>query len=237
MDFQAPLSKNQRPCLFQHPLWTTWRGVALLNILLAVACAITLLICLLVSMSHDNSSLYGSTMMFLGSCSEAGRINMALHLLLNLLSSLVFASSNYFMQILNAPSRQEIDKAHLQLQSLDLGVPSLKNLRYSKSVQTFGLGTILAQLGSDPPSIQQLYLQNSSSRLTVANDYRYRIIVRANCDICTGSQSSSCWITWAHLCLQLVKRRPRMVFVNPVNPRKWVLLCIDGCDGPSNWLR
>ena len=34
------------------------------------------------------------------------------------------------MQILNAPSRIEIDKAHANLQSLEIGVPSTKNLRF-----------------------------------------------------------------------------------------------------------
>lgn len=72
----------------------------------------------------------------LGDCEEIRRINSILHLLINALSSLFLGAGNYCMQILVAPSRSEMDYAHSKGESLDIGVPSLKNLRYIKWQRT-----------------------------------------------------------------------------------------------------
>jgi hypothetical protein len=48
-------------------------------------------------------------------------------LVINTLSSLVLASTNFFMQVLNAPTREELDRAHSQGSWLDVGVPSPRN--------------------------------------------------------------------------------------------------------------
>ncbi|KAK8102321.1 hypothetical protein PG984_015467 [Apiospora sp. TS-2023a] len=65
-----------------------------------------------------------------GDCSNINLINSSLHVALNIVSSLFLASGNYCMQILVAPSRAEIDKADAKGCSLEIGVPSVKNLRY-----------------------------------------------------------------------------------------------------------
>ncbi|KAL2292348.1 hypothetical protein FJTKL_09334 [Diaporthe vaccinii] len=57
-----------------------------------------------------------------------GRLNTVLHLIINILSSLVLASTNFFMQVLNAPSRAELDSAHERGSWLDVGVPSPRNV-------------------------------------------------------------------------------------------------------------
>ncbi|KAI0096094.1 hypothetical protein GGR51DRAFT_568865 [Nemania sp. FL0031] len=60
--------------------------------------------------------------------------NLAFHLLINICSTLVLtradrlASSNFFMQILNAPSREEINNAHFKGSWLGIGVPSVRNI-------------------------------------------------------------------------------------------------------------
>ncbi|KAF4490123.1 hypothetical protein CGGC5_v003932 [Colletotrichum fructicola Nara gc5] len=50
-----------------------------------------------------------------------------LHLLINIFSSVMLASSNFFMQVLNAPTRSEVDAAHAQGRWVDIGVPSWRN--------------------------------------------------------------------------------------------------------------
>lgn len=64
-----------------------------------------------------------------GTCAGdgVGRLNTVLHLIINILSSLVLASTNFFMQVLNAPSREELDSAHEKGSWLDIGVPSPRN--------------------------------------------------------------------------------------------------------------
>lgn len=107
-----------------------WRRTGIINVSLAFACGLSLVICLAISLSQPGSSLSKAHIIFDGSCSKSQNTNLMLHVLLNLISSLILASSNFFMQVLNSPSRQEIDQAHGWLRSLDIGIPSIKNLRH-----------------------------------------------------------------------------------------------------------
>ena len=52
-----------------------------------------------------------------------------MHLAINILSTLLLGASNYSMQCLSSPTRSDIDKAHSQGIWLDIGVPSVRNLR------------------------------------------------------------------------------------------------------------
>ncbi|KAI1116582.1 hypothetical protein F5Y14DRAFT_405839 [Nemania sp. NC0429] len=107
-----------------------WRRTGTINVILAYICDIVLLTLLSISLSQPNASLGGSTVIFNGNCKSSTEINLLLHLLVNIVSGVVLASSNFFMQILNSPSRKEIDKAHIWLRFVDIGVPSLQNLRH-----------------------------------------------------------------------------------------------------------
>ena len=63
-----------------------------------------------------------------GNCKETGHLSLWLHLIINLLSTLLLGASNYSMQCLASPTREEVDKAHHQSTWLDIGVPSVRNL-------------------------------------------------------------------------------------------------------------
>lgn len=67
--------------------------------------------------------------MFLGSCATAKKLNLWLHLLINILSTLLLGASNFCMQLLVAPTRHEVNKAHERAFWLDIGTSSVKNLR------------------------------------------------------------------------------------------------------------
>lgn len=54
--------------------------------------------------------------------------NTVLHLFINMLSSILLASSNYTMQVLSSPTRGEIDRAHQHGDSLEIGILSTRNL-------------------------------------------------------------------------------------------------------------
>ncbi len=64
-----------------------------------------------------------------GDCSKTKKLSLWLHLAINILSTLLLGASNYCMQCLSSPSRAEIDSAHSQHVWLDIGVPSVRNLR------------------------------------------------------------------------------------------------------------
>jgi hypothetical protein len=70
-------------------------------------------------------------------CTTTTRLNAILHLLINLLSSILLGASNLCMQLLSAPTRAEIDKAHAMKKWLDIGIPSIRNLTHIASQRKF----------------------------------------------------------------------------------------------------
>lgn len=104
-----------------------WRMGATLS---AVGAATILLfnIILTIGASARNPGHGGLVNIQQGSCSESDRLDFWLHLLINALSTILLAASNYCMQCLSSPTRKDIDKAHAQHRWLDVGVQSLRNL-------------------------------------------------------------------------------------------------------------
>ncbi len=64
-----------------------------------------------------------------GDCNSTSKLGFWLHLIINGLSTLLLGASNYTMQCLSSPTRSEIDRAHRKCIWLDIGIPSVKNLR------------------------------------------------------------------------------------------------------------
>ncbi|KAK6864134.1 hypothetical protein PG995_000662 [Apiospora arundinis] len=107
---------------------TGWRQAATVNCAILVAMSITLLGTTIGAIANTNSAMK-AIMFFEGTCDggSAAGVNLALHLLINVVSTAVLASSNFFMQVLNAPSREEVDEAHARGTYLGIGVPSVRN--------------------------------------------------------------------------------------------------------------
>lgn len=72
-----------------------------------------------------------------GDCHKAHSLTIFLHLVINLLGSLLLGASNYTMQRLVAPSRREVDRAHAKRKWLDIGVPSVRNLTSISRTRAF----------------------------------------------------------------------------------------------------
>ena len=77
--------------------------------------------------SYKSDSDLGT--LYHGDCGTSSRLSTGLHLVINLLSTLLIGSSNFCMQLLAAPTRAEVDKAHKEHRWLDIGVPSIRNLK------------------------------------------------------------------------------------------------------------
>ncbi|KAH6644215.1 hypothetical protein C7974DRAFT_371355 [Boeremia exigua] len=73
---------------------------------------------------HEGISTLGT-----GTISDISRWSTVVHLLINACSTTLLSASNYTMQVLNSPTREEIDHAHRKGQWLDIGVLSFRNLR------------------------------------------------------------------------------------------------------------
>ncbi|KAJ5816561.1 hypothetical protein N7447_008794 [Penicillium robsamsonii] len=82
----------------------------------------------LASRHPENGSFSDSAVVFEGSCDVSKRWDIALHLIINVLSTCILAASNYCMQTLISPSREEVDAHHARNKWLDIGTASVKNL-------------------------------------------------------------------------------------------------------------
>src|SRR5436305_1400306 len=59
------------------------------------------------------------------------RLSTLFAISLNIISTVLIATSNYVMQCMCAPSRKEIDKAHAAGSFLNIGVSSMHNFDYN----------------------------------------------------------------------------------------------------------
>ncbi|KAH7379514.1 hypothetical protein BKA66DRAFT_466175 [Pyrenochaeta sp. MPI-SDFR-AT-0127] len=109
-----------------------WRGGVLMAIIISsIALALNLVLAILAAVAWNPKN--SIAMAFMGNCKTTGRWTIGLHLLINLLSSAILGASNFTMQRLAAPTRAEVDAAHAKRKSLDIGIPSVRNLfRISK---------------------------------------------------------------------------------------------------------
>lgn len=71
----------------------------------------------------------GIAILYEGDEAAVSRGNTIAHILINALSTVLLSMSNYTMQVLNSPTRREIDKAHLRGKWFDIGLLSIHNLR------------------------------------------------------------------------------------------------------------
>jgi hypothetical protein len=105
-----------------------WKSGLLISLFFT---SLVLLINVIFAIVLSRSSLqeYSKTI-YEGKCATTQKLNTLAHIVINILGVALLSSSNYFMQVLNAPTREEVDKAHARWIWLDIGVPSIRNLKY-----------------------------------------------------------------------------------------------------------
>jgi hypothetical protein len=112
--------------LFREVL-SGWRKTGAIFFILIWGLTLILLILFLVSFHATGS--FGDTTLFIGSCTQSSRNVLILRLFINIVSTAVLTSSNFFLQLLTSPTRDDIDNAHRRRRWLDIGIPSFRNLR------------------------------------------------------------------------------------------------------------
>lgn len=116
--------KGETPRVW-HP--KGWRQVILAgSITAAIALAINSGVLGWTRTHHDLN--HGIATTFTGSCKTAKRIKLWSHLGINVLGTLLLAASNSCMQCLVAPTRKEVDRAHVKRRWLDIGPHTCRNL-------------------------------------------------------------------------------------------------------------
>ncbi|EON67299.1 hypothetical protein W97_06552 [Coniosporium apollinis CBS 100218] len=99
------------------------------------------------------------------------RLSTAYHILINVLSTILLTASNYCMQILCAPTRDEVARAHRDGQGLDIGIISLRNLRYiSKRKSTLFLSLALSSIPL------HLFYNSAVFGVTIGRHYRVHYV-------------------------------------------------------------
>lgn len=106
-----------------------WRlGICLNTFFAAVVLGINLLTTIWAVSQSTTVAEGGRRRLYEGTCGRVKAINLAGHVLINDLSTILLSASNYCMQCLSAPNRREVDKAHAKRNWLDIGTPSVRNL-------------------------------------------------------------------------------------------------------------
>lgn len=119
-----------------------WRGGIASNAAMAMAVlVINCVILIWVNATHPVRN--GLATVFSGDCTTAKIISATAHLFINILSTLLLAASNYAMQVASSPSRADIDRAHANQHSLDIGVLSLRNFRWISNARLLAYGLLL----------------------------------------------------------------------------------------------
>ncbi|PVH88350.1 hypothetical protein DL98DRAFT_648494 [Cadophora sp. DSE1049] len=113
------------PVKHSHRLWR--KSLLACAFLAALVLIINLSLVGWVSRLHTTED--GSYIAMRGSCNNVNKASLFSHLGINILSTLLLGASNYCMQIVIAPSKADLDEAHSKGRWLDIGVPSIRNLR------------------------------------------------------------------------------------------------------------
>lgn len=125
--FSTPSSQSTKP---RRKRFSGYRGGILVSITIcSVVLLLNVLLFMLAKFAWTADSVNPNIISaFKGNCKTAHGVTIFLHLVINLLGSLLLGASNYTMQRLAAPSRAEVDRAHAKQKWLDIGVPSIRNL-------------------------------------------------------------------------------------------------------------
>lgn len=106
-----------------------WRRLGVFNIAMEAICGLGILTVFAIAFIHrEGNSTFGSTTIKNDRCDDISKLSIILHILINVVSTGVLVSSNFFMQIVTSPTRKEVDQAHMFLRPLTIGLPSWRNL-------------------------------------------------------------------------------------------------------------
>ncbi|KAF2127575.1 hypothetical protein P153DRAFT_398181 [Dothidotthia symphoricarpi CBS 119687] len=132
------LGSEKRASHSRHPRWKI--GIRYC----ALAAGVVFLFNLIFLLVGENRSGFlpinsngGKRVVYDGDCDTTKRINIVVHMLINVLSTILLGASNYCMQCMSAPTRAEVDRAHKKSEWVDIGVPSIRNLGKVRKLRAF----------------------------------------------------------------------------------------------------
>ncbi|KAF5344560.1 hypothetical protein D9757_014882 [Collybiopsis confluens] len=166
---------------------TGWRFGAWLATFQACFVLLANIIILIWSATKSGGSAIG--VVFQGDCDKVDQYSIVIHLVINILSTVLLGASNYIMQTLCAPTRDEVDSAHEKGIWLDIGLQSIRNLRYTSRVKR--RLWIALSISSIP-----LHLFYNSSFFSTITASEYDVFTAAGPDLQTMTPNSDGRYNW-----------------------------------------
>ncbi|KAJ4301352.1 hypothetical protein N0V90_003444 [Kalmusia sp. IMI 367209] len=114
------------------------------------------------------------------------QLSSAIHIVINVLSTILLSASNYTMQVLSSPTRAEIDKAHRAGKWFDVGVLSIHNLKRISWKRMF-LCAIMV-LSSVP---LHLFYNSAAIYIAASNEFRVSFVPLESSEATSISSNSS----------------------------------------------
>ncbi|KAI1130524.1 hypothetical protein F5Y10DRAFT_235421 [Nemania abortiva] len=113
----------------------------------------------------------GVGLLYAGDCDTVKSANRYLHLLINVLSTGMISASSFCMQLQASPTRADVDKMHSLNKWLDIGAPSLRNLRY---IGRWRLASCIVLAFSSLPI--HLIFNSAVFQALASNDYSVAVV-------------------------------------------------------------
>lgn len=110
---------------WSDPVWWCVSG----NTAILIINVIFIVVAIARAESRYGGVAFGSNILYEGSCTTAKDLKIGIHLIINLLSVILTATSSFSSNILMSPSRTDVDRAHSQRNWLTIGVFSMRNLK------------------------------------------------------------------------------------------------------------
>ena len=107
-----------------------WRQVMGLNILIAASILIANIVILNIANGKEPNAHNGNVVQLYsqhGTCEKVKTISRGAHIAINIVSSMLLTASLLCIQVLLAPTREEVDKAHASGRWLHIGIGGLRN--------------------------------------------------------------------------------------------------------------
>ncbi|KAI0400502.1 hypothetical protein F4802DRAFT_484548 [Xylaria palmicola] len=141
---------SQRSDFRRH--FTGWRGGIVYNTFLSFFILVVGIIGLVLVVTRTKV-FSGQLAIYSGDCTTAHRIEIGVHVVINVFAVVLLAGANYVFQVLTSPTRREVAEAHDRKQWLDIGVSSLRNFFHISGFRAIiGATTLLVAI-----AIQVIY--------------------------------------------------------------------------------
>ncbi|KAF5381866.1 hypothetical protein D9757_008363 [Collybiopsis confluens] len=166
---------------------TGWRFGAWLAVFQASAVLLTNIIILVWSATKSGGNAIGIA--FQGDCNTVDHYSVGIHIVINVLSTVLLGASNYTMQTLCAPTRAEVNRAHEKGIWLDIGLQSIRNLKYTSRIKR--ILWIALSISSIP-----LHLFYNSSFFSTISAENYLVIPATGPDLQTMTPNEDGRYNW-----------------------------------------